>query len=92
MAEGGGWGDAVLPLVSPKGTKGEWFEDPYGELGYTFSGPGETVTIVNNIGLQRLIPLPGVRIPLIIISPFTRGGNIFTERADHSSMIMFVGT
>ncbi|KKK15636.1 putative hemolytic phospholipase C precursor [Aspergillus ochraceoroseus] len=69
--EAGGWGDAVLPLVSPNGTKGEWFEDPYGELGYTFSGPG-------------------IRIPLMIISPFTRGGHVFTERGDHSSIIQFV--
>ncbi|RDW63537.1 hypothetical protein BP6252_11082 [Coleophoma cylindrospora] len=69
--EAGGWGDAVYPLISPEGTAGEWFEDPYGELGYTFSGPG-------------------IRIPLMIISPFTRGGKVFTERADHSSMIMFV--
>lgn len=40
--EAGGWGDAVMPLISPEGTPGEWFEDPYGELGYTFSGPGKT--------------------------------------------------
>ncbi|KAI5459062.1 putative hemolytic phospholipase C precursor [Mariannaea sp. PMI_226] len=69
--EAGGWGDAVLPLVSPEGTPGEWFEDPYGELGLTYSGPG-------------------IRIPLVIVSPFTRGGHVFTERADHSSMLMFL--
>jgi hypothetical protein len=45
--EGGGWGDHVHPLVSPNGTKGEWFEDPYGELGYTFSGPGELLSWLN---------------------------------------------
>lgn len=39
--EAGGWGDAVMPVVSPEGTAGEWFEDPYGEVGYTFSGPGQ---------------------------------------------------
>lgn len=38
--EAGGWGDPNLPIVSPNGTAGEWFEDPYGEAGYTFSGPG----------------------------------------------------
>ncbi|KAF8849972.1 putative hemolytic phospholipase C precursor [Acephala macrosclerotiorum] len=69
--EAGGWGDAVYPLVSPEGTAGEWFEDPYGELGYTFSGPG-------------------IRVPLFIVSPFTRGGKVFTERADHSSIIQFL--
>ncbi|KAK0387603.1 hypothetical protein NLU13_3849 [Sarocladium strictum] len=69
--EAGGWGDAVMPVVSPEGTAGEWFEDPYGELGYTYSGPG-------------------VRVPLIIISPYTRGGHVFTERADHSSALQFL--
>ncbi|KAF3912765.1 hypothetical protein ABW20_dc0105965 [Dactylellina cionopaga] len=33
---------------------------------------------------------PGFRLPFYIISPWTRGGNVFTEHADHSSQIMFV--
>ncbi|KAL1856193.1 hypothetical protein Plec18170_004062 [Paecilomyces lecythidis] len=33
---------------------------------------------------------PGVRLPFYIISPFTRGNRVFTERADHNSQIMFV--
>ena len=33
---------------------------------------------------------PGYRLPFYIISPWTRGGNVFTERADHNSQIMFV--
>ncbi|TVY15315.1 Non-hemolytic phospholipase C [Lachnellula arida] len=69
--EAGGWGDHVAPIVSPKGTAGEWFEDPDGELGYVPSGPG-------------------IRVPLWIVSPFTRGGQVFTERADHSSMLLFL--
>ncbi|KAJ9156129.1 Non-hemolytic phospholipase c [Pleurostoma richardsiae] len=69
--EAGGWGDAVPPLISPEGTPGEWFEDPYGELGYTYSGPG-------------------IRIPLVIVSPFTRGGHVFTERGDHASILLFL--
>ncbi|TVY71535.1 Non-hemolytic phospholipase C [Lachnellula suecica] len=69
--EAGGWGDPHLPIISPEGTAGEWFQDPYDEVGYTFSGPGP-------------------RIPLYIVSPFTRGGTVFTERADHSSVIMFL--
>ncbi|KAL1859073.1 hypothetical protein VTK73DRAFT_7602 [Phialemonium thermophilum] len=69
--EAGGWGDAVPPLISPQGTPGEWFEDPYGTLGYTYSGPG-------------------IRIPLVIMSPYTRGGHVFTERGDHSSILLFL--
>lgn len=35
--------------------------------------------------------LAGVRIPLFIISPFSRGGRVFTEHSDHTSQILFVG-
>jgi phospholipase C len=67
----GGFGDHVPPYHSPKGTAGEWLEDPYTGLGNTFNGPG-------------------FRLPFYIISPFTRGGSVFTEHADHSSQIMFI--
>lgn len=33
---------------------------------------------------------PGFRLPFYIISPWTRGGYVFTERADHISQIKFV--
>lgn len=33
---------------------------------------------------------PGYRVPFMIVSPWTRGGHVFTEHADHSSQIMFV--
>lgn len=33
---------------------------------------------------------PGFRLPFYIISPWTRGGNVFTERADHISQIKFL--
>ena len=36
--ETGGWGDHVTPYHSPEGTAGEWLEDPYGDVGYTYSG------------------------------------------------------
>lgn len=38
--ETGGWGDHVVPYHSPNGTVGEWLNDPYNEVGYTYSGPG----------------------------------------------------
>lgn len=34
---------------------------------------------------------PGFRLPFYIVSPWTRGGNVFTERADHNSQIKFIG-
>jgi phospholipase C len=38
--ETGGWGDHVVPYHSPNGTAGEWLNDPYNLVGYTYSGPG----------------------------------------------------
>jgi phospholipase C len=38
--ETGGWGDHVTPYHSPSDTAGEWLEDPYKKVGYTYSGPG----------------------------------------------------
>lgn len=34
---------------------------------------------------------PGFRLPFYIISPWTRGSNVYVEHADHSSQIKFVG-
>lgn len=69
--ETGGYGDHVPPYHSPEGTAGEWIDDPYGDVGRTFAGPG-------------------FRLPFYIISPWTRGGAVFAEHADHSSQIQFV--
>lgn len=33
---------------------------------------------------------PGFRLPFYIVSPWTRGGNVFVEHADHISQIKFV--
>jgi len=33
---------------------------------------------------------PGFRLPFYIVSPWTRGGNVYTENADHNSQILFV--
>jgi phospholipase C len=33
---------------------------------------------------------PGFRVPAWIVSPWTRGGRVFSERCDHNSQIMFI--
>lgn len=35
---------------------------------------------------------PGFRLPFYIVSPWTRGGHVYTEHADHTSQIKFVET
>lgn len=69
--EGGGWYDHVPPYHSPRGTPGEWLEDPLDNTGYTFAGPG-------------------IRVPLYIISPWTRNGGVYTEHSDHTSQLQFI--
>lgn len=41
ITETGGFGDHVTPFHSPKGTPGEWMEDPLGLFGDIFVGPGK---------------------------------------------------
>ncbi|KAF8510409.1 extracellular phospholipase C [Hysterangium stoloniferum] len=73
--ETGGWEDHVIPVTSPSGTPGEWFSaDPF---------------------TPQLIPGavpagPGFRLPFTVISPWSRGGFVYTAHSDHSSQIMFL--
>ncbi|KJZ70500.1 hypothetical protein HIM_10129 [Hirsutella minnesotensis 3608] len=69
--ETGGWFDHVDPYRSPDGTPGEWLDDPYGQVGHTFAGPG-------------------FRVPMYIISPWTRRGGVYAEHADHNSQLLFI--
>ncbi|EFR03578.1 non-hemolytic phospholipase C [Nannizzia gypsea CBS 118893] len=51
--------------------------------------PGEWMK--DYLGLQGDIFVgPGWRLPFYVVSPFTRGGRVFTEHADHTSQILFV--
>ncbi|KAM5484990.1 putative phospholipase C [Microsporum audouinii] len=51
--------------------------------------PGEWMR--DYLGVQGDIFVgPGWRLPFYVISPFTRGGRVFTEHADHTSQILFV--
>ena len=62
--------------------------DVFGHLGNIYTGPGKL--LFRAIVRMRPDPL-GYRVPFYIISPWTRGGHVFTEHADHNSQIMFVG-
>ncbi|KAJ3063632.1 hypothetical protein HDU98_000558 [Podochytrium sp. JEL0797] len=42
----------------------------------------------NKVGLTYTGP--GFRLPFSIVSPWTRGGNVFTEHADHNSQVLFI--
>jgi phospholipase C len=75
--ENGGFFDHVAPPVAPKGTKGEYLTvSPLPAVAHGIAGP---------IGL-------GFRVPMLVVSPFTRGGLVCSDVFDHTSMLRFVET
>ncbi len=75
--ENGGFFDHVAPPVAPPGTPGEYITVP----DITEDDGGET----GPIGL-------GFRVPMLVVSPFTRGGLVSSEVYDHTSTLRFLET
>ena len=75
--ENGGFFDHVPPPVPPKGTKGEF------------------VTVANlpkaAEGIRGPIGL-GFRVPMLVVSPFSRGGLVCSDTFDHTSTLRFLET
>jgi phospholipase C len=75
--ENDGQFDHVPPPVAPAGTRDEFFFEPTGAL--------------VQAGLTRPVPVGlGFRVPLMLISPWTRGGWVTSEVSDHTSVIQFL--
>jgi len=75
--ENDGQFDHVPPPVPSPGTKDEFYQE--------ISGPLATY------GVTQPMPVGlGFRVPLILISPWTRGGWVTSEVSDHTSVIQFL--
>ena len=75
--ENGGYFDHVVPPVAPGGTPGEYLTaSPLPEAAEGIAGP---------IGL-------GFRVPCLVVSPFSRGGLVCSQRFDHTSLLRFIET
>jgi phospholipase C len=75
--ENGGFFDHVAPPVSPPGTAGEEF---------TVSPlPSDAQGVARPIGL-------GFRVPMLVVSPFSRGGWVCSDTFDHTSTLRFLET
>ena len=73
--ENDGFFDHVAPPVAPPGTDGEYLTvQPLPEDADGFAG---------SIGL-------GFRVPMLVISPFSRGGHVCHETFDHTSQLRFL--
>jgi phospholipase C len=74
--ENGGFFDHVVPPHPKRGTSGEYLTvDSLPDAAQGIRGP---------IGL-------GFRVPLLIVSPFSRGGFVSSDVFDHTSLLQFIG-
>jgi phospholipase C len=73
--ENDGFFDHVAPPVPAAGTAGEFLTvDPL---------PADANGIAGPIGL-------GFRVPLLVVSPFSRGGHVCSQTFDHTSQLRFI--
>jgi phospholipase C len=75
--ENGGFFDHVPPPVAPTGTAGEYLTaSPL---------PSDASGVAGPIGL-------GFRVPMLVVSPFARGGFVCKDTFDHTSVLRFLET
>jgi phospholipase C len=79
--ENGGFFDHVAPITPPPGTPGEYITAP--------AVPDPTV--IGNPPINGPIGL-GFRVPMLIVSPFSRGGFVSSDVFDHTSVLRFLET
>ena len=73
--ENGGFFDHVAPTTAPPGTPGEHLT--------VAALPAAAEGVRGPIGL-------GVRVPLLVVSPFSRGGFVCSDVFDHTSILRFL--
>ena len=78
--ENDGWFDHVAPPTAPPGTPGEYLTASPSPI---LEPKSDTLGITGPLGL-------GVRVPALMISPFSRGGHVVSEVFDHTSQLMLV--
>jgi phospholipase C len=78
--ENDGWFDHVPPPVAPAGTAGEYLTTSTFPAGEPHP---DTLGFAGPLGL-------GVRVPLLVVSPFIRGGHVASEVFDHTSQLQLV--
>jgi phospholipase C len=78
--ENDGFFDHVAPPTAPIGTPGEWLSPTM-----ALSDLSGSLGISGPVGL-------GFRVPMLILSPFTRGGLCCSDTFDHTSVLRFLET
>lgn len=81
--EAGGFYDHMPPPVPPVGSYRGKSTVPIDGETKDYRGSGEAGDEQHPIGL-------GIRVPAMIVSPWTRGGNVCSELFDHTSVLQFM--
>jgi phospholipase C len=76
--ENGGFFDHVPPPTPPAGTPGEYITAPLGPI-------PDAAGIAGPIGL-------GFRVPCLVLSPYSRGGMVYSGLSDHTSQLRLLET
>jgi phospholipase C len=79
--ENGGFFDHFPPVTAPAGTAGE----------YVTATPVPDASAIGSPPIPGPIGL-GFRVPMIIVSPFSRGGFVSSDLFDHTSVLRFLET
>lgn len=79
--ENGGFFDHVPPMTAPPGTPGE----------YLTAAPVPDPTLEGSPAITGPIGL-GFRVPMMVVSPFSRGGLVSSDLFDHTSVLRFLET
>ena len=91
--ENGGFFDHVAPLTPPRGTPGEYLD----QQALTKTARAEATTVAGVDLSGQPIGL-GFRVPMLVVSPYTRNPNpdggplVCSDRFDHTSLLRFVET
>jgi phospholipase C len=78
--EHGGFFDHVPPPTAPPGTAGEYLTATPPKLG---DPSPATLGFAGPLGL-------GIRVPMLVISPFSRRGHIVSDVYDHTSQLKLI--
>jgi phospholipase C len=86
--ENDGWFDHVAPPTAPKGTPGEYLT---AKLPAVYTQNHVFTDVVNLQGKEITGPLGlGMRVPALMISPFSKGGHVVSNVYDHTSQLRLI--
>ncbi|HUO47424.1 MAG TPA: alkaline phosphatase family protein [Acidimicrobiales bacterium] len=98
--ENDGWFDHVQPPSAPPGTPGEYVTASQStpvngatplDTSYAVGAPGYTTPYSSTSFVDQPIGL-GVRVPMLVVSPFSQGGWVCSDVFDHTSQLQFLGS